>query len=44
MVLQFENRGWDNFYICIRNFVDGLAKKHTRGFEDGCAKSEMTQK
>ena len=34
MVLQFVNRGWDSFYMCIRSFVDGLAKKRTRGFGD----------
>ena len=42
MVLQFENRGWDSFYMCIRSFVDGLAKKRTRGFGDWIQKSEMT--
>ena len=42
MMLQSENRGWDNFYMCIRNFVDGLAKKRTRDFGDWIQKSEMT--
>ena len=42
MVLQFENRGWDSFYMCIRSFVDGLAKKRTRGFGSWVQKSEMT--
>ena len=42
MVLQFENRGWDIFYMCIRCFVGGLAKKRTRGFGGWVQKSEMT--
>ena len=42
MMLQYENRGQDNFYMCIRNFVDGLTKKRTRGFGSWVQKSEMT--
>ena len=42
MVLQFENRGYDSFYMCTRSCVDGLAKKRTRGFGDWIQKSEMT--
>ena len=42
MMLQSENRGWDNFYMCIKNFMDGLAKKRTRGFGGWVQKSEMT--
>ena len=42
MMLRYENRGWDNFYMCIRNFVDGLVEKRTRDFGDWIQKSEMT--
>ena len=42
MMLQSKNRGWDNFYMCIINFVDDLAKKRTKDFGDWIKKSEMT--
>ena len=42
MVLQLCYRSLDNFYMCIRSFMKGLAKKGTSGFGDWIQNSKMT--